>query len=156
MLKSVESSLTNFQRDLGAVSAEIETLQSRSSILNTRLENRKGVEKLLGPAIENLSISPSVVKIISEGPIDENWAKAITDLEKRSQIIDRKLKETDQVLAARDIKPILDDLTNLVLSLKPYQRDPTRLMSLSRLLNVYEISSYHKSKLCAHQTSTHK
>ncbi|KAL8827134.1 MAG: hypothetical protein Q9191_003363 [Dirinaria sp. TL-2023a] len=112
VLKSVELSLASFQRDLGAVSAEIETLQSRSTALNRRLENRKVVEKLLGPAVEEISISPAVVRTITDEPIDQIWIKALEDLEKRSRIIDEKLKGPDQVLAVTDIKPLLEDLTN--------------------------------------------
>lgn len=103
---------------MGAVSAEIETLQSRSTALNTKLENRKVVEKLLGPAVEEISISPAVVKRISEGPIDHAWVKALEELEKRSRTIDNKLKGSDKVLAISDVKPLLDDLTNLVISLE--------------------------------------
>ena len=109
--------MTNFQKDLGAVSAEIETLQARSTALNTKLENRKVVEKLLGPAVEEISIAPAVVKRIAEGPIDHTWLKALDDLEKRSKAIERKLKGPDKVLAASDVKPLLEDLTHLVSSL---------------------------------------
>ncbi len=114
VLQSVEISLTNFQKDLGAVSAEIETLQSRSTALNTKLENRKTVEKLLGPAVEEISIAPAVVKRISEGPIDNTWVKALEDLEMRSRIIDHKIKGPDRILAASDLRPLLEDLTGLV------------------------------------------
>ena len=113
-MKSVETSLTNFQNDLGTVSAEIETLQSRSTELNTRLENRKVVEKLLGPALEEVSISPAVVRTISEGPIDCAWIKALDDLERRSNTIDEKLKGPETIQAISDVKPLLDDLANLV------------------------------------------
>ena len=114
VLKSVGVSLASFQKDLGAVSAEIETLQSRSMALNTKLENRKVVEKLLGPAVEEISISPVVVKKISEGPIDLAWVRALEELEKRSKNIDGKIKGPDVILAVSDIKPLLDDLTNRV------------------------------------------
>ena len=115
MLKSVEISLTSFQNDLGLVSAEIETLQSRSAALNTRLENRKIVEKLLGPAVEEVSISPAVVRVITEGPIDDSWLKALAELEKRSQAIEAKLKAPDTIRAVTDIKPLLDNLTSKVM-----------------------------------------
>jgi len=114
VLKSVEISLTSFQKDLGLVSAEIETLQSRSTALNTRLENRKVVEKLLGPAVEDVSISPAVVRAVSEGPIDESWVKALAELEKRSKVIEEKLKTTNAVKSVSDIKPLLDNLTSKV------------------------------------------
>ena len=96
------------------MSAEIETLQSRSTALNTRLENRRVVEKLLGPAVEEISIAPVIVRTISEGAIDQDWVKALAELEKRSKTIDGKMKGPDKILAVTDIKPLLDDLTNKV------------------------------------------
>ena len=110
----MELSLSNFQKDLGTVSAEIETLQSRSTALNTRLENRRVVEKLLGPAVEEISIAPAIVRTISEGSIDQDWVKALAELEKRSKAIDGKMKGPDKILAITDIKPLLDDLTKKV------------------------------------------
>ena len=112
VLKSVETYLTNFQSDLGAVTAEIESLQNRSIALNTKLENRKVVEKLLGPAVEDISISPAVVCTIASGPIDETFLHALADLEKRSKTIHTRAKEQPDVRALSDIKPLLLDLTN--------------------------------------------
>lgn len=112
VLKSVEMYLTNFQADLGAVSAEIESLQNRSIALNTKLENRKVVEKLLGPAVEDISISPTVVRKIAEGPVDEGFLRALADLEKRSKTINAKVKEQPDLKSLSDIKPLIDDLTN--------------------------------------------
>jgi vacuolar protein sorting-associated protein 52 len=111
-LKSVETYLTNFQTDLEAVSAEIESLQNRSVALNTKLENRKVVEKLLGPAVEDISISPTVVRDIAEGPVDESFLRALAELEKRSKTIASKAKEQPELKALSDIKPLIDDLTN--------------------------------------------
>ena len=114
VLKSVEVSLTSFQKDLGAVSAEIETLQNRSIALNTKLENRRIVEKLLLPAVEELSIAPSIVLKISEDPIDQEWIKALEELERRTKVVKSKLHGPDQIVAVTDIKPLLDDLINKV------------------------------------------
>ncbi|KAK7725678.1 Vacuolar protein sorting-associated protein 52 [Botryosphaeria dothidea] len=112
VLKSVETYLTGFQADLGAVSAEIETLQNRSLSLTTRLENRRVVEKLLGPAVEDISISPAVVRRIAEGPVDDGFAKALQELEKRSKAVNAKSNEDSNVKALNDLKPLLVDLTN--------------------------------------------
>ncbi|EKG14106.1 Vps52/Sac2 [Macrophomina phaseolina MS6] len=112
VLKSVETYLTGFQSDLGAVSAEIETLQNRSLSLTTKLENRKVVEKLLGPAVEEISISPAVVRRIADGPVDEGFSKALQELEKRSKAVDAKSNEDSNVKALSDLKPLLVDLTN--------------------------------------------
>lgn len=112
----MESYLTGFQTDLGAVSAEIETLQSRSTALNTKLENRRVVEKLLGPSVEDLSLSPVVVRTISEGPMDESWVKALSDLEKRTKLIESRQQDQQKLKALDDLKPILENLNNRVSS----------------------------------------
>jgi len=110
VLKSVETYLTGFQADLGAVSSEIETLQSKSAAMNSKLENRRVVEKLLGPAVEDISLSPAVVRKISEEQIDESWVKALTELEKRYKAIEIRAKEDKKMKAIHDLKPLLDDL----------------------------------------------
>lgn len=115
VLKSVETYLTGFQADLGAVSAEIETLQNRSLSLTTKLENRKVVEKLLGPAVEENSISPAVVRRIAEGPVDESFSKALQELEKRSKVVNAKSNDDSKIKALNDLKPLLVDLTNKVI-----------------------------------------
>jgi vacuolar protein sorting-associated protein 52 len=121
VLKSVEISLAGFQRDLGVVSTEIETLQTRSTALNTRLENRKVVEALLGPAVEEISIAPAVVKSISDGQIDDNWLKALTELQKRIKIIEGKSNASESIKAVSDIKPLLEGLTTKV-NFPPYSK----------------------------------
>ena len=59
-LKSVETYLTSFRADLASVSTEIESLQNRSTALNNKLQNRKAVEKVLGPEVDSLTIPPAV------------------------------------------------------------------------------------------------
>ncbi|KAI9793943.1 MAG: hypothetical protein M1833_000512 [Piccolia ochrophora] len=112
VLKSVEDYLESFQRDLGAVSAEIETLQNRSTALNKKLDNRRAVEKLLGPTVEDFSISPTVVRKIAEGPVDEKWVWALGELEKRRKATEAKGREQPKTKAIQDIKPLLESLTN--------------------------------------------
>jgi vacuolar protein sorting-associated protein 52 len=80
------------------------------------LENRKNVEMLLGPAVEEISISPAVVRKISEGPIDEAWIKALNDMEKRSKAVEIKLKDQYKMKAVSDVKPLLENLTKKVCS----------------------------------------
>ncbi|KAL9615473.1 MAG: hypothetical protein Q9167_000151 [Letrouitia subvulpina] len=112
VLESVQTSLTSFQKDLGTVSAEIETLQFRSTAINKRLENRKLVENLLGPAVEEVSIAPAVIKVVSEGPIDPNWIHALEILDKRSKAVEAKMRGPQMASSVSDLKPLLDDLRN--------------------------------------------
>ncbi|KAF5638904.1 SAC2 [Fusarium tjaetaba] len=110
VLNSVEINLANFRNDLAMVSADIESLQTRSAALNRRLENRKQVEKALGPLVEELSLPPEVISKISEGHIDEMWAKMLAELDRRSTQFKKK-SETQTSNAAKDLEPILDKLT---------------------------------------------
>ncbi len=110
VLRSVETYLTNFQAELGAVSAEIENLQTRSMQLNAKLDNRRKVEKLLGPAVEEISLSPLAVRTISEGPVDEHFVRALKEVEAKSTTIEGKRNGTETVKALQDVKPLLDDL----------------------------------------------
>lgn len=115
VLRSVESYLTDFKAELGQVSAEIESLQARSVQLNAQLDNRRKVEKLLGPAVEEISLAPHTVRAIADGPIDDSFAKALTEIEARHLTVIEKTK------AADDIKPLLDDLkTRAVQRIRDY------------------------------------
>ncbi|RDW91073.1 Vps52-domain-containing protein [Coleophoma crateriformis] len=115
VLNSVETNLTSFQNDLAQVSAEIETLQGRSTALSIRLENRKVVEAGLGPIVEEISVSPAVVRKIVEGTIDEAWVRALSEVEKRSKAMDSKFKERRNIKGISDLKPLLDNLISKAL-----------------------------------------
>ncbi|QIX00880.1 hypothetical protein AMS68_006397 [Peltaster fructicola] len=112
ILAEVEKYLASFRADLAAVSTEIETLQHRSTTLNSKLQNRKVLEKTLGPEIGVFTISPAVVRKIVSGPFDESWVRALDEYDRRAKSIDAKLKEDNVPRAAQDIRPILDDISN--------------------------------------------
>lgn len=112
--RSVELYLNDFQTELGAVSAEIETLQTRSSQLNAMLENRRNVEKLLGPAVEEISVSPKAIRTIAEGPMDENWVRALNEIDARTTSIEAKAISSAGMKAIEDVRPLLTDLKNRV------------------------------------------
>ncbi|KAF9881365.1 Vps52/Sac2 family protein [Colletotrichum karsti] len=111
VLSSVETNLTSFRNDLAAVSADIETLQSRSTALNVRLENRKAVEKAFGPVVEELSVSPLVVSKISEGHIDETWVKMLAEVDKRAIAYKKNTASQQKSKAWADLGPLLEKLT---------------------------------------------
>lgn len=109
ILNSVEINLADFRNDLSTVSADIETLQTRSSILSRRLENRKRIEKALGPLVEELSVSPETIYRITTSHIDEAWAKTLNELDKRASAV-QKLSGTQQGKASEELVPILEKL----------------------------------------------
>jgi hypothetical protein len=115
ILNSVEINLASFRNDLAAVSAEIETLQARSTALSVRLENRKVVESGLGPVVEEISLAPTVVRKIVDGPIDEAWVRALAEVDKRAKALDSKVKESREIKGISDLKPLLENLIHKVI-----------------------------------------
>ena len=115
-MKSVGSYLAKFETDLGVVSAEIETLQSRSVQLSSQLENRKNVERLLGPTVEAISISPKAIRTVSDGPIDQEWIKALNEIESCASNIETNSSLYNNVKAIEDVKPVLSELKDKVRS----------------------------------------
>jgi hypothetical protein len=103
------------------VSADIESLQSRSTALNVRLANRQAVEKGLAPIVEQLSISPVVVSKISEGHIDESWLKTLVEMDRRAAVLDKRGNQI-QGKAAADLGPLLEKLILKVSSLRVVSR----------------------------------
>ena len=82
--------------------------------MNTKLENRKIVEKLLGPAVEEICVAPTIIKQISDGPIDQAWIKSLEELDRRYDSIKSKSKGPEQIFAVSEVRPLLEDLTSLV------------------------------------------
>ena len=122
--------------------------------MNTKLENRRVVEKLLGPAVEEICVSPTMVKQICEGPIDPAWIKALEELEKRSRTIQTKIEGPDQVLAVSEVKPLLESLTKLV-RVAACEQD-LRLISSHRLQSEYVTFLSLRLRLYVHLTSMRK
>jgi chromosome segregation ATPase len=113
ILNSVETNLANFQNDLAVVSADIESLQGRSTALNRRLDNRIKVEQALGPLVEELSVSPETISKIADGHVDESWVKALNDLDRRATAHKKRAADA-QSKASDDLGPLLEKLTQKV------------------------------------------
>ncbi|KAI1090175.1 Vps52-domain-containing protein [Rostrohypoxylon terebratum] len=110
ILGSVEVNLENFRNDLATVSADIETLQARSTALNVRLENRKAVEKGLGPVVEEISVSPMVVSKVADGHIDESWVKVVAEIDKRATAHKKNASSAQGSKGLQDLGPLLEKL----------------------------------------------
>ncbi|KAI0158428.1 Sac2 family protein [Pestalotiopsis sp. NC0098] len=110
VLSSVETNLTSFRDDLASVSADIETLQARSTALNIRLDNRKAVEKGLGPIVEEMSVSPVVISKIVDGHIDEAWIKALAEVDKRATAHKKTAAASASGKGLQDLGPLLEKL----------------------------------------------
>ncbi|KAI1265780.1 Vps52-domain-containing protein [Xylariaceae sp. FL1019] len=110
ILSSVETNLASFRNDLATVAADIETLQARSAALNIRLENRKAVEKGLGPVIEELSVSPVVVAKIADGHVDDAWVKTLNEIDKRATAHKKNASGSENQKGFQDLGPLLEKL----------------------------------------------
>lgn len=108
VLKSVESYLSAFQTDLGTVSGEIESLQNRSMSLNRQLDNRKAVEKLLGPVVDDVVLPPNDVRRLIEGDVNDTWVKALHDTDRRIKAIEGK--DPSKVKSVQEVQPELEKI----------------------------------------------
>ncbi|KAI1142114.1 Vps52-domain-containing protein [Hypoxylon sp. FL0543] len=110
VLSSVETNLTSFRNDLATVSADIESLQARSTALNVRLENRKAVEKGLGPVVEEISVSPAIVSKIADDHIDESWVKVVAEVDRRATAHKKSTSNAQGSKSLQDLGPLLEKL----------------------------------------------
>ena len=96
---------------------EIEKLQTRSTTLNMRLNNRQAVEVLLGPAVERFGISPGTIRKVAEGTMDEEWIVAMVDVQNRVEFVETAVTGEGHVRALDDLKPLYTDVINKVCSI---------------------------------------
>ena len=86
------------------------------------MENRKVVESGLGPVVEEISLSPTVVRKIVDGAIDEAWVRALAEVDKRAKALDTKVKESREIKGISDLKPLLENLIHKVFACPLCQR----------------------------------
>ncbi|KAH8868357.1 Vacuolar protein sorting-associated protein 52 like [Schistosoma japonicum] len=71
ILERIENILTNFHEDLGAISTEIQDLQSKSLLMNTRLQNRQTVRSNLSQFLSDMAIPEELIRHIMYTPVTE-------------------------------------------------------------------------------------
>ncbi|CAH8664398.1 unnamed protein product [Heterobilharzia americana] len=71
ILERIEGILTNFHEDLGAISTEIQDLQSKSLLMNTRLQNRQAVRSNLSQFLSDMAIPEELIRHILFTPVTE-------------------------------------------------------------------------------------
>ncbi|CAH8638311.1 unnamed protein product [Schistosoma mattheei] len=71
ILERIENILTNFHEDLGAISTEIQDLQSKSLQMNTRLQNRQVVRSNLSQFLSDMAIPEELIRHIMYTPVTE-------------------------------------------------------------------------------------
>jgi len=88
MLEKMQSMLQVFQKNLSQVSAEMRRLQGNCEDLDTKLKNRRLVEKRLRKFIERIIVSPAMKETIENQPVkDPEFAKALSVLNEKISFI---------------------------------------------------------------------
>jgi len=112
VLNSVEINLASFQKwpstSFGGDRDTASTLLS----FECQVGEQKACRKWVGPIVEEISVSPAVVRKIVEGAIDEAWVRALAEVEKRTKALDAKSKELRNIRGINDLKPMLENLVN--------------------------------------------
>ncbi|XP_006459988.1 hypothetical protein AGABI2DRAFT_202530 [Agaricus bisporus var. bisporus H97] len=106
LLDSLESFLSTFQTDLTAVAGQISDLQDRSQEIDSKLKNRRRIERPLASLLSEVTIPPSLAKLILDTPVGEAWIDAVEDFEKRLVLS----KSRSRVKAARDLGEVSEGL----------------------------------------------
>lgn len=70
------------------------------------------IEKMLGPIVEDIALAPHIVREIAEGEINDSWMKALQEVEEKIKSV--KVRGTENIKAAQDVKPELERITSKV------------------------------------------
>eukprot|EP00127_Corallochytrium_limacisporum_P003920 Clim_evm5s155 gene=Clim_evmTU5s155 len=111
ILEKIEDILAGFQNELGSISAEIQTLQDRSTEISLKLKNRKAIEGTIDGMVEQLVIPPNVIEDICNSDIGPDFIESL-------QEIDRKWKQIQapdlrNITAANDVRTEIEKLRML-------------------------------------------
>ncbi|TDH67602.1 hypothetical protein CCR75_000086 [Bremia lactucae] len=80
LLAKMQEMLLGFQADLGGIGDEIRHLQNESIGMNVKFKNRRETEEKLQTYLDQVAVSPSFVKSIDEGEVDEAYLHALVTL----------------------------------------------------------------------------
>lgn len=84
-LAAVVDTLTGFQTSLATASSSIRDLQAQSIQLRASAVNRRAAAEELAAYLDTVSVPESMVTAIVEGPVDHQFAAAVSDLAKKLQ-----------------------------------------------------------------------
>lgn len=148
VLSRIQLFMTTFQADLLTVSSDIESLQERSNEMSKRLQNRKALEAVLGPAIDESILAPQLISKIIDSPVDRSWLTALDSLEqfsenetkKRIVTVDFPSNEVEN-LRAIAISRIRDYLVTKIKSLR-LPKSNVQVIQQSSLLRLRKLYSF--------------
>uniref|UniRef100_M4B2I0 Vacuolar protein sorting-associated protein 52 A n=1 Tax=Hyaloperonospora arabidopsidis (strain Emoy2) TaxID=559515 RepID=M4B2I0_HYAAE len=80
LLAKMQEMLLGFQVDLGGISDEIRQLQDESMDMNVKLTNRQATEEKLQLYLDQVALTPSLIKTIHEEEVNEVFLHALVTL----------------------------------------------------------------------------
>ncbi|XP_063930835.1 vacuolar protein sorting-associated protein 52 homolog [Zophobas morio] len=108
LLEDAEQLLGQFQSNLGEISFKIQTLQTQSLSLNTKLVNRRGVYDQIYSFISNSLMPPDMINCICESEVNETYMQYLLKLDERIEFFQNKSEK--DYLCKCDAQPSLDSL----------------------------------------------
>ncbi|KAG0016183.1 Vacuolar protein sorting-associated protein 52 [Podila clonocystis] len=108
ILETMENLLSIFQTDLGNISAEIQTLQTKSVSMSIQLKNRMTIENQLNCLLEDVVVTPQLIRKIYDGEVDDTWLAATADL--NSRMHHAKSRQGRHIRALKEVGPELERL----------------------------------------------
>ncbi|GJJ69334.1 vacuolar protein sorting-associated protein 52 [Entomortierella parvispora] len=108
ILETMENLLSIFQTDLGNISTEIQTLQTKSVTMSVQLKNRMAVENHLNDLLEGILVTPQLIRKIYDGEVDDTWLAALAEL--NSKMYHAKARQGRHIRALKEVGPELERL----------------------------------------------
>ncbi|KAI7822860.1 Sac2 family-domain-containing protein [Gamsiella multidivaricata] len=108
ILETMENLLSIFQTDLGNISTEIQTLQTKSVSMSIQLKNRMAVENYLNELLEGILVTPQLIRKIYDGEVDDTWLAALAEL--NSKMYHAKTRQGRHIRALKEVGPELERL----------------------------------------------
>ncbi|KAG0230387.1 Vacuolar protein sorting-associated protein 52 [Actinomortierella wolfii] len=151
ILETMENLLSIFQTDLGNISNEIQTLQTKSIKMSIQLKNRMAVENHLNELLEGILISPHMIRKINDGDVDDSWLQALLELNAKMRFAKqqrgrhiRALKEVGPEMERLRIKAVEKIREFLLVKIKSFRTPNTnvQIMQHSVLLKYKELNQF--------------
>ncbi|VDP90018.1 unnamed protein product [Echinostoma caproni] len=136
----MEVILSNFHKDLGTISSEIQDLQMKSSVMNKRLQNRQAVRGELSQFLSDMAVPEQLIKHILLTPVTEqDFLEHLHELDhkihfslEQSMVDYRSFDDVNALLKKLKIK--VDDAEGRLIALQTnFTEQPVILAALNLL-----------------------
>ena len=70
------------------------------------------MEQLVGPVLEDIALSPHVIRRIVEGDVNDSWVNALQDVDRKIKALETRKSQNIKAMDA--VRPELESLTHRV------------------------------------------